>query len=109
MRGVSFEVNGREFTLAFSTNAMVAYEKSRGEGVISAFQKMEGDAPSMLLIHGLFWSALTPKMTEDEAGDLIDEIGLSRAAHLLAEAARKAFEVSENPTEPTTKTRSKAG
>lgn len=109
MRGISFVAGGQEYSLAMTTNAMARYEAETGESTIAAFQRLEKE-PSILLILGLFWASLTPIVSMDEAGDLIDEIGLAEATTLLGKAAQATFAgLSENPKKPSAKTRSTNG
>ncbi|MBI6628325.1 DUF3445 domain-containing protein [Pontibaca salina] len=88
MIGIEFKAGGGDYTLAMTTNAMARYEEAAGESMIRAFDRMQDD-PSITVIRRLFWSAVRPQITEDEAGDLIDEIGFDQTIKLIEGAAEK--------------------
>lgn len=106
MIGIEFEHGGEEYTLAMTTNAMARYEAMSGESALSAFARLEKE-PSILMIRGLFWSAVTPSVSEDQAGDMIDDLGFAEATKMLGDAATRTFEGldEKKPKKPRTKTR----
>lgn len=88
---VTFEVDGQPYTLRMTTNAMVRYEDRSGESIVEALGKMDGANVSISSVRRLFWTMLVGDLSEEQAGDLMDEIGLTEAAAKLGEAARLAF------------------
>ncbi|MWP40197.1 hypothetical protein GQY15_21875 [Rhodobacter sphaeroides] len=95
MRGaVPFEAEGRERFLRLTTNAQVRYQERAGETLVDAIVAMQGEASQgdMLRLRRLIWAGMGHEgLSEDAAGDLIDEIGLAEASRLLGDAIRAAF------------------
>ncbi|ABN78422.1 hypothetical protein [Cereibacter sphaeroides] len=95
MRGaVAFEAEGRERFIRLTTNAQVRYQERAGETLVDAIVAMQGEAShgDMLRLRRLIWAGMGHEgLSEDAAGDLIDEIGLAEASRLLGEAIRAAF------------------
>jgi hypothetical protein len=88
---VPFEANGQAYTLRLTTNAMVRYEDAAGHPVLEALGKMEDGAMSMVALRRLFAAMISPEVSEDDAGDIMDELGLAVAAQKIGEAATLAF------------------
>ncbi|AZB65039.1 hypothetical protein EBL87_15290 [Cereibacter sphaeroides] len=95
MRGaVAFEAEGRERFIRLTTNAQVRYQERAGETLVDAIVAMQGEAShgDMLRLRRLIWAGMGHEgLSEDAAGDLIDEIGLAEASRLLGDAIRAAF------------------
>ncbi|SNT17436.1 hypothetical protein SAMN05421763_105350 [[Luteovulum] sphaeroides subsp. megalophilum] len=95
MRGaVPFEAEGRARFLRLTTNAQVRYQERAGETLVDAIVAMQGEASQgdMLRLRRLIWAGMGHEgLSEDAAGDLIDEIGLAEASRLLGDAIRAAF------------------
>lgn len=102
--------DGQEFRLAYTINAMIAFEDRTGGDVLAAAQEFErrgaemvaGRALSMPLrpVRGLIWAGLIehhPEMTEDAAGKVIDGAGLVAAVTAMMAALRVAFPDPETP------------
>lgn len=87
---ISFESGNETHTLALTTNAMCRYQEKAGETLVAGLQALQKESSDIVRIRRLFWAGLA-ECSEDEAGDLIDDIGLNRAAELLGEAAVLAF------------------
>ncbi|WP_139307532.1 hypothetical protein [Rhodovulum sp. ES.010] len=90
-----------------TTNKIVAWEEAEDEGLFETLSRLEEkpDAKGVFrTIRGLFRLLLEGEFTEDEAGDLMDELGQKRAGELLGAAVRAAFpeatEKTENPKRP---------
>ena len=91
LRGaVPFEANGASYTLRLTTNGQARYEDVAGEDVQAALRVMFAKRQHRHVnrIRRLFWAGLShvPGMTEDKAGDLMDEIGYVEAARLVNDA-----------------------
>lgn len=97
---VTFEARGQTFTFKLGTNAQVMLETKTGMSMPQFFKDRE-DKFSIHDIRMIFHAGLyrQHKMTEDDVGDLIDEIGQERVAEIFTEAAAAAFPQS-NPIGP---------
>lgn len=89
---VEFEADGTAYVMAFTTNAMVRYADAAGESLVEGFQKVETGGLDVRRVREMFRVAVTPAVTAEEAGDLIDALGLKSAIDLLGRAARAAFD-----------------
>ena len=101
---VTFEASGKTFTFKLGTFAQAAIEAKTKQSIFKFFNRGEdnwGVADLLIVFHaGLLREH---HLTEDEAGDLIDELGMGRVGEIIAEALKSAFgEVAEsgaaNPT-----------
>lgn len=103
---VPFEAEGRARFLRLTTNAQVRYQERAGETLVDAIVAMQGEGSQgdMLRLRRLIWAGMGHEgLSEDAAGDLIDEIGLAEASRLLGEAIRAAFpEAAKAEAEPET-------
>ncbi|AMJ46177.1 hypothetical protein [Cereibacter sphaeroides] len=91
---IPFEAEGRARFLRLTTNAQVRYQERAGETLVDAIVAMQGEASQgdMLRLRRLIWAGMGHEgLSEDAAGDLIDEIGLAEASRLLGDAIRAAF------------------
>lgn len=91
MRSVTFEAGGREYALRMDMNALVRYQDRAGETISAAIDAILADGWDMLRGRRMFWAGLSPRMTEDEAGDLMTALGMGRAMELTGEALRYAI------------------
>lgn len=94
---VKFEAGGAEYRLRFGWGAMRKFEAISGENVLVALRALESPEKDTAKFAGrvvqLFFAAVSPALgSEDEAADLMDEIGGARAIDLIAEAAGDAFD-----------------
>ena len=87
---VSFETEGGTRALRLTTNAMVAYQDATGETLMEGLQSLQERPGDMRRMRAMFWAGLGSGSLDD-AGDLVDEIGLSEAFRLIGEAASLAF------------------
>lgn len=95
MRGaISFSVNGEERFIRFSTNAMCRYQDAAGETLMQAVGALQQTPDDMLRLRRLF-AAGVPGLSEEEAGDLMDDIGLMEATGLIGKAFDAAFPAPE--------------
>lgn len=90
---VAFQAGGKDYTLALTTNAMVRYQHAAGETLLHALGKLQEDPSDAIRLRRLMWAALLHygSMTEDDAGDLMDEVGIIRSVRLLSDASSLAF------------------
>ena len=99
MKSVTFEHGGREFALRMDMNALVRYQDRAGETITAAIQGILQDGEDAVRGRRMFWAALSERMTEDEAGDLMSEIGIGRAFEMTGEALRYAIRSMRGETE----------
>jgi hypothetical protein len=86
MKAVTFEAGGRELALRMDMNALVRYQDRSGETIMVALQAIVKDGEDAVRGRRMFWAALSERMTEDEAGDLMSEIGIGRAFDMTGTA-----------------------
>lgn len=95
MRGaITFTAGGEERAIRFSTNAMCRYQDAAGETLMQAVGALQQAPDDMVRLRRLF-SAGVPGLSEEEAGDLMDELGLMEATHLIGRAFDVAFPAAE--------------
>lgn len=89
---ITFEARGQTFTYKLGTNAQVMIENKTGMS-ISKFFAERGENFSANDVRTIFHAGLfrQHQLTEDEVGDLIDELGAERVATIFVEAAQSAF------------------
>ena len=98
------DLGGHE--IAMTTNAMVRYQERAGETIFAAFTALESNNFDPLRLRRMIWAALIDRSkSEDDAGEIMDAVGIKDAAMKLADAVRLAFpEASEgNAQEPSKK------
>ncbi|WP_230769764.1 hypothetical protein [Sphingomonas sp. Leaf4] len=92
---LGIELGDRKLTFAFSTNALCAVEEAFDLPDITKLDTVLGDSPSLRTIRTLFRIGLTdcqPDMTDDEAGDIMEEVGgLEPSLKLIMSAISIAF------------------
>lgn len=91
MRSVTFEAGGRELALRMDMNALARYQDRSSETISAAIDAIMKDGWDITRGRRLFWAGLTVRMTEEEVGDLMTEIGMGRALELAGEALRYAI------------------
>lgn len=91
MRSVTFEAGGRELALRMDMNALARYQDRSGETISAAIEAIVKDGWDAVRGRRLFWAALIERMTEDEAGDVMTELGMGRAMEVTGEALRYAI------------------
>jgi hypothetical protein len=89
---VTFEARGQTFTYKLGTNAQIMIETKVGMP-ISKFFAERSESFSAADVRTIFHAGLyrQHKMTEEDVGDLIDELGADRVAQIFIEAAAAAF------------------
>ena len=86
MRSVTFDHGGRELALRMDMNALARYQDRAGETIGTAIKAISDDGWDIVRGRRLFWAALSVRITEDEAGDIMTDIGMGRAMELTGEA-----------------------
>lgn len=92
---VSFAAGGETYTLRYSANALAeledALDKSVGE-IVELMQSQKG--LRIKTVRTIFRAGLLdrhPDITDQQAGDIISDVGLGEAANLLGRAFTAAF------------------
>lgn len=108
---VSFEAGGATRVLRFSINALIELEAKLGYGIAEIGAKM-GSAPSIAFLRTVFWGGLIhadPELTEAAAGELMDELGLTRSGELIGQAFTAAFPEAKGAASGEPRPRKRAG
>lgn len=92
---VSFEADGKPYTLCYSTNALCELEGALNVS-ISEVGVMLADLGKMKMktVRAVLWAGLTdnhPGITLTQAGDVADAITTGKAMELIGEAFKLAF------------------
>lgn len=91
MKSVTFDARGETIALRLDMNALVRYQERAGESLGGLLEAIANDGLDMVRTRRLFWAALDRRMSEDEAGDLMSEIGLGASTELTGRALRYAI------------------
>lgn len=86
---VSFEAMGQTWRLRYGTNALCEIEAAFGEGINATLAKLQSDDPSIRTMRTIMACGLG--VSGDEAGDIMDEIGMERSGELIGQAMTLAF------------------
>jgi hypothetical protein len=111
---VSFEADGQTFRLQMSINALIALEGAVGDQTeIRALLDHSGKSGEATLstLRAAIWAGLTdahPHLTQADAGNLIQHLGLERAGSLLVQALVAAFPSADPTANPRKATRKRA-
>lgn len=87
---VSFEAAGARHDLRYGINALCRIEDRLGVTVFDLGQKMQAGL-DVRTLRTVFACGLADDVTDDAAGDLMDELGVQRAGELVGEAFQAAF------------------
>lgn len=105
---VTFECEGKNYRFKLGTNAQVIIEKKAGMPLSKFLKADRLDEIGAEGIRMIFWAGLTrqhPELTEDEVGDILDELGADRIKDIFEEAfeaamVKNAGGVREDPPAP---------
>lgn len=95
---VSFDVQGKTWTMKIGTGAMCEMEDATGKGISELSKELSGDKVKLSLLRMIFWAALQKHhkgTTIEECDDLIDDIGITEAGPLIGRAFQAAFPKAE--------------
>lgn len=90
---VAFEVSGATYTLVYSINSLCTLE-DRLDLTVQQIGERMSTAMRLSFLRQVFHGGLTshhPQVTEEQAGELIQDLGVPRAGELIADAFFKAF------------------
>lgn len=98
-RGVTFEAAGKSQALRFDVNAICELESAFDCGTDEIAARLGGDGrvPRIGDLRQAFRVGLGGDLTLQEAGEVMAEVGLKRAAELLGEAMGLAFRADAAP------------
>lgn len=97
---VSFAVGGKARTVRLSTNAICVLESELGLGVDSISARMVQGYLSVL--RSVLRVALNDGTTDEEAGDMIDELGPRKTVEILIRTFKLAFPDTTADADPPT-------
>jgi len=92
---LAFEVEGKNYTLCYSTNALCEMEGALDVS-ISEIGAMLGDVGKMKMktVRAVLWAGLTDRhagITIKQTGEIVDAISMPRAIELIGEAFKLSF------------------
>lgn len=100
---VGFNADGKPYLLKFSTNAFCQLESITGASAVEVAGSMQGSL-RFTTVRALFYVALQRHhkgLSVDDAGDLMDAVGIARTATLVSQAFALALPVeSGRPLDP---------
>ena len=90
---VTFDARGQTYTFKLGTNAQIMIENKTGMSITKFFAGRSDNNFSASDVRTIFHAGLfrDHKLTEEDVGDLIDDIGAERVAQIFVEAAAAAF------------------
>lgn len=87
---VAFTVADTEYTLKYSTNAICELEERLDKGLNTIVANME----RLTTVRALMWAGLRakhPDVSIQQAGELIDKMGMAQATEIIGQALTTAF------------------
>lgn len=93
---LTFQANGSSFVLTFDFNALCEMEDALDMGVADLQDAMQ--SPRMKMVRTIFRIGLArhhPTVTDQQAGEIIGEVGIQRAADMIGQAFAAAFPAAE--------------
>ena len=90
---IEFEAGGKAYSMRMSTNAQVRYQRAAGETLLRGLQAVQEDPSDIDRIRRLIWASMShlDGLTEDQAGDIMDEMGIEVAIDKLTAAVHAAY------------------
>jgi GTP cyclohydrolase III len=86
-----FDALGQSYVLAYDINALCDIEERLGIEDVRELQEMLKNKLSIKKLRSIFCAGLTPKATEEQAGNIIQEMGFADVAAMIGEAFKGAF------------------
>jgi hypothetical protein len=89
---VSFEAEGRTYTMVFNTNTICELEEETGQTIQALGGQLAN--PGMRLVRQIVWAGLRkyhPGLSMAEAGDVIDAVGAAQIGEIIGRAFTLAF------------------
>lgn len=92
MKKITFEHDGSEYSLRFDVNAIVRYEDATGDTFDGFLTTLNESKMSVSKMNSLFWAGITPKMTKEEAGNLMTGVGIGKSVSLVLKGVADALD-----------------
>jgi hypothetical protein len=91
---VEFEAGGVARYMRLTTNAQVRFQQAAGRSLLAAFDAVRAQSGDLDFeaVRRMVWAVMSHEnLTEDQAGDLMDDLGITRTFELLAKAVVAAY------------------
>ncbi len=96
-KGVTFDVNGVRHEMRFGVSALCELEARFGVAMADIGARLGVEKPHLSDLRTAFAAGLG--VSDDEASDIMDGVGLVRAGQLIGEALTLAFGADAKPAE----------
>ena len=96
--GVTFDALGKPREFKFTTNAICRLEERAGKSLQDVLADTAEGGRRTVAFRLLLWAGLGD-LTLDDAGDIIDDIGLAEVDRIIAEGLKLAFPPKEPSAE----------
>jgi hypothetical protein len=96
--GVTFDALGKPREFKFTTNAICRLEERAGKSLQDVLADTAEGGRRMVAFRLLMWAGLGD-LTLDDAGDIMDDIGLAEVDRIIAEGLKLAFPPKEPSAE----------
>lgn len=96
---IEFEAGGKPCKMRLSTNAQIRYQRATGKTFLAGLAEMQQDPGNTDQLRTLVWASLSDMegMTEEGAGEVMDDLGLPGVTEKLAQAVAAAYPKSSTP------------
>jgi len=88
-------LSGTEYVLRYDVNALCEVESAAKDNILAVLTRLQdGTPPSFTTIRLLLWAGLRsgrPEMRLEDAGSIIQEVGLQTAVEAIGEAFTASF------------------
>jgi hypothetical protein len=88
--GVTFDALGKPREFKFTTNAICRLEERAGKSLQDVLADTAEGGRRMVAFRLLMWAGLGD-LTLDDAGDIMDDIGIAEVDRIIAEGLKLAF------------------
>lgn len=86
-----FDALGSSWTLAYDINALCRVEERLGIESAQEFQRTLNEKLSFRTLRALFCCGLSPDATEEQAGEIMQEMGIDAMSSMIRETIQAAF------------------
>jgi hypothetical protein len=93
MSTIDFEAGGKSYSMRMTTNAQVRYQRAAGETLLRGLSAIQEDPSDTERLRRLIWASMShiDGITEDDAGDIMDALGIEVAITKLSDAVTAAY------------------
>jgi hypothetical protein len=91
--GVTLTVDGVDYLFRITTNALIAYKDMMGQSFQEGLEAIQANQDDFRTARAVIWTALAhdKAITVEDAGDVMDAVGLPAALAAFTEAVSLAF------------------